>query len=54
MTTDELMKQTFAALKKGKLEIRPGQGNLLALMRRVAPGFMSRQMWNASKQLVPV
>jgi uncharacterized oxidoreductase len=54
MTTDELLKQTFAAFKKGKLEIRPGQGNLLALMRRVAPGFMSRQMWKASKQLVPV
>jgi uncharacterized oxidoreductase len=54
MSTDELLEQSFAGFKKGNLEIRPGQGNLLALMRRVAPGFMNRQLWNASKQLVPV
>lgn len=54
ISTDELLKQTFAAFKKGKLEIRPGQANLLALMRRLAPGFMNRQLWNASKKLVPV
>jgi len=54
ITTDELLKQTFAAFKKGKLEIRPGQANLLALMRRLAPGFMNRQLWKASKKLVPV
>ncbi len=54
MTTDELVKQTFAAFKKDKLEIRPGQANLLALMRRVAPGFMNRQLWKASKSLVPI
>jgi uncharacterized oxidoreductase len=53
ITTDELLKQTFAAFKKGKLEIRPGQANLLALMRRLAPGFMNRQLWKASKKLVP-
>jgi len=54
ITTDKLLKQTFAAFKKGKLEIRPGQANLLALMRRLAPGFMNRQLWGASKKLVPV
>jgi uncharacterized oxidoreductase len=54
ITTDELLKQTVAAFKKGKLEIRPGQANLLALMRRLAPGFMNRQLWSASKRLVPV
>ena len=54
ITTDELLKQTFAVFKKGKLEIRPGQANLLALMRRLAPGFMNRQLWKASKKLVPV
>src|SRR5438876_8042585 len=54
ITTDKLLKQTFAALKKGKLEIRPGQANLLALMRRLVPGFMNRQLWKASKKLVPV
>jgi uncharacterized oxidoreductase len=54
ITTDKLLKQTFAALKKGRLEIRPGQANLLALMRRLVPGFMNRQLWKASKKLVPV
>jgi uncharacterized oxidoreductase len=54
ISTDELLKQTFAAFKKGKLEIRPGQANLLALMRRLAPGFMNRQLWKASMKLVPV
>ena len=54
ISTDELLKQTFSALKKGKLEIRPGQANLLALMRRLAPGFMNRQLWKASMELVPV
>jgi uncharacterized oxidoreductase len=54
MTTAELIKQTFAGFTAGKLEIRPGQANLLALMRRLAPGFMNRQLWKASKNLVPV
>jgi uncharacterized oxidoreductase len=53
ITTDELVKQTIAALRAGKQEIRPGQSNLLALMRRLAPGFINRQLWNASKPLVP-
>jgi len=53
ITTDELLKQTFSDFKKGKLEIRPGQANLLALMRRLAPGFINRQLWKASKKLVP-
>jgi uncharacterized oxidoreductase len=53
ITTDELLRQTFAAFKKGRLEIRPGQANLLALMRRLAPGFMNRQLWKASEKLVP-
>ncbi|HEY2468371.1 MAG TPA: SDR family NAD(P)-dependent oxidoreductase [Terracidiphilus sp.] len=54
ISTDELLKQTFSAFNKGKLEIRPGQANLLALMRRLAPGFMNRQLWKASMKLVPV
>jgi uncharacterized oxidoreductase len=53
ITTEELVKQTFAAFKKGKVEIRPGQANVLALMRRVAPGFMSRQLWKASQSFIP-
>src|SRR6266581_6343984 len=54
MTTDELVKQSFASLKAGALEIRPGQSKTLAWMRRLAPGFINRQLWKASKKLVPV
>jgi uncharacterized oxidoreductase len=53
ITTDELVKQTIAALRAGKQEIRPGQSNLLAFMRRLAPNFINRQLWKASKALVP-
>lgn len=54
ISTDELIKQSFAGFKAGKLEIRPGQSNLLAFMRRLAPDFINRQVWKASKKLVPV
>src|SRR5256886_11011837 len=54
ITTDELVKQSFASLKTGALEIRPGQSKQLAIMRRLAPGFINRQLWKASKKLVPV
>ncbi len=53
MTTDELIKKSFAALKAGKLEIRPGQSNQLAFLRRLAPDFINKQLWKASKKLVP-
>jgi uncharacterized oxidoreductase len=53
ITTEELVEQTLAALRAGKREIRPGQSNLLAFMRRLAPGFINRQLWTASKALVP-
>jgi uncharacterized oxidoreductase len=54
ITTHELVKQSFASLKAGALEIRPGQAKQLAFMRRFAPNFISRQLWKASKKLVPV
>ena len=54
ITTDELVKQSFASLKVGALEIRPGQAKQLAFMRRFAPNFINRQLWKASKKLVPV
>jgi uncharacterized oxidoreductase len=54
LTTDELVKQSFASLKRGALEVRPGQAKLLALMRRIAPDYINRQLWKASKTLVPV
>jgi uncharacterized oxidoreductase len=53
ITTDELVKQTLAALRAGKKEIRPGQSNLLAFMRRLAPDLINRQLWKASMALVP-
>ncbi len=54
ITTDELVKQSFAALKTGAFEIRPGQAKQLAFLRRLAPNFINRQLWKASKKLVPV
>ena len=53
ITTDELVKQSFAAFKAGALEIRPGQTRQLAFMRRLAPDFINGQLWKASKKLVP-
>jgi uncharacterized oxidoreductase len=52
MTTEELIKQSFAALRAGKLEIRPGQSNQLAFMRRLAPGFIGRQLWKVTRPLL--
>src|SRR5438477_8243851 len=54
ITTEELVKQSFASLNAGTVEIRPGQTKQLALMRRLAPDFINRQLWKASKKLVPV
>ena len=54
ITTDELVKQSFASLKSGALEIHPGQTKQLAFLRRLAPGFINKQLWKASKVLVPV
>jgi uncharacterized oxidoreductase len=54
MSTDELVKQSFAALKAGVFEIRPGQSETLAWMRRLAPDFINGQLWKSSKKLVPV
>jgi uncharacterized oxidoreductase len=53
ITTDELVHQSFASLRSGAVEIRPGQSKQLAFMRRLAPGFINRQLWKASKELVP-
>jgi uncharacterized oxidoreductase len=54
ITTDQLVKLTFAALRAGKLEIRPGQSNQVAFLRRLAPDFINRRLWKASRGLVPV
>jgi uncharacterized oxidoreductase len=49
-----LVKQSFASLKAGALEIRPGQAKQLAFLRRLAPDFINGQLWKASKKLLPV
>ena len=54
ITTEELVRQSFAALRSGKAEIRPGSSQQLAFMGRFAPNFIGRQLWNRSKGLVPV
>src|SRR4051812_10707476 len=54
MTTDELVKQSFASFKPGALEIRPGQANQLHCLRRRPPDFINARLWKASKKLVPV
>ena len=53
ITTDELLKQSFASLKSGALEIWPGQTKQLAILRRLAPNFINKQLWKASRKLVP-
>ncbi len=54
ITTDQLVELSFASLKAGALEIRPGQSKQLAFMRRLAPEFINRRLWNTCKKLVPV
>jgi uncharacterized oxidoreductase len=54
ITTDELVKQSFAGLKASAVEIRPGQAKQLAFLRRLAPDFINGLLWKASKKLVPV
>jgi len=53
ISTDELVKLSFAALKSGALEIWPGQTKQLAWMRRLAPNFINKQLWKACKNYVP-
>src|SRR6478752_332781 len=53
ISAEELTRLTFRDLARGKLEILPGQAAQLALMRRLAPAFINRQLWKAAKKLVP-
>ena len=53
ISTEKLVKLSFAGLRSGKVEIRPGQSRQLAFMRRLAPNFINRQLWKASKALIP-
>jgi uncharacterized oxidoreductase len=54
ITTDELVKLSFKSLKNGASEILPGQAKQLAFMRRLAPNFIGKLLWNSVKKHVPV
>jgi uncharacterized oxidoreductase len=53
ISTEKLIKLSFAALQAGKAEIRPGSSQQLAFLRRLAPNFIGRQLWKASKEMIP-
>jgi uncharacterized oxidoreductase len=53
VTTDKLVALSMTALRRGSLELRPGQSAQLALLSRVAPAFINRQLWKVAKPLVP-
>ncbi|MGO7215036.1 SDR family oxidoreductase [Rhizobium ruizarguesonis] len=53
ITTDKLVDLSIASLKRGALELRPGQSGQLAMLRRLAPEFINRQLWKAARPLVP-
>lgn len=50
---DELVRLSLKSLEAGVREIRPGQANALAFMRRLAPDFIARQLWKSAKKFVP-
>ncbi len=49
MDVKVLADKAIAGIEAGKLEIRPGQSNLLAAMSRLAPAVMLKQMAKMSK-----
>ena len=49
MDVKVLVKKAVAGIEAGKLEIRPGQSNLLRAMSRLAPELMLKQMAKMSK-----
>lgn len=53
ISTKELVTAVIKGLKKGSIEIAPGQSGQLRLMSRVAPGFIQGQLEKGSKKLIP-
>jgi uncharacterized oxidoreductase len=53
ISIDKLVDLSVASLKRDALEVRPGQTGQLAMLRRLAPDFINRQLWKAAKPLVP-
>ena len=44
MAPEKLVRYAISGIEAGKLEIRPGQSNILKIMSRVAPDFMFNQV----------
>jgi len=53
ISTEELVTAVIKGLKKGSIEIAPGQSGQLRVMSRVAPGFIQGQLEKGSKNLIP-
>lgn len=53
ITTDVLVEAVLKGLKKGSLEIAPGQSGQLRMMSRLAPGFIQGQLEKGSRALIP-
>jgi len=53
ISTEELVTAAIRGLKKGSVEIAPGQSGQLRLMSRVAPGFIQGQLEKGSRKLIP-
>lgn len=49
MKPEELVRRAINGIQAGKLEIRPGQSNILKLMSRISPDFMFKQMVRMTK-----
>lgn len=50
MKPDVLARKTISGIESGKLEIRPGQSNLLKIFSRLAPGLALNML---SKAVTP-
>jgi uncharacterized oxidoreductase len=44
MAVDVLVRRSIAAIESGRLEICPGQSNILKVASRLAPEFIFRQL----------
>jgi uncharacterized oxidoreductase len=53
ITTDELVAATMRGLEAGKVEIRPGQSNMLRWMSRFVAGIINGRLYRMSKSLIP-
>jgi uncharacterized oxidoreductase len=52
MSVETLAKQALRGLEQDRLEIRPGESNVLKLMSRIAPEFALRQLSDAADRMM--